>query len=74
MSGYDQIMLITLGYRLATLLIFGGVVLLCQPFTVELFSYGFPVLLGGVVLFMVLDHIPSRAAQELPRSDSHGTT
>ena len=67
-------MLITLGYRLATALIFGGVVLLCQPFMVELFSYGFPVLLGGVVLFMVLDHIPSRAARKSSRSDTHGAT
>ena len=46
-------------YRYASALILGGFVMLCQPFTHALFVLGFPVLLAGVVLFMVLDHIPA---------------
>jgi len=45
-------------YRLATVLILGGFAMLCQPFTHSLFVIGFPILLAGVVLFMVLDHVP----------------
>jgi hypothetical protein len=45
-------------YRVATTLILGGFAMLCQPFTHALFVLGFPVLLAGVILFMVLDHIP----------------
>ncbi len=45
-------------YRLASALILGGFAMLCQPFTHSLFVIGFPVLLAGVVLFMVLDHVP----------------
>ena len=45
-------------YRLATGLILGGFAMLCQPFTQSLFGIGFPVLLAGVVLFMILDHVP----------------
>jgi len=48
-------------YRLANSLILGGFAMLCQPFTHELFVVGFPVLFAGVVLFMVLDHIPDDA-------------
>ena len=56
--------LINSAYRLATLLIFAGIVLLCQPLDVTYYSYGFPVLLCGVVIFIVLDHIPQRATRE----------
>jgi hypothetical protein len=45
-------------YRVATTLILGGFAMLCQPFTHSLFVFGFPVLLAGVVLFMILDHVP----------------
>lgn len=47
-------------YRIASLLILFGFGMLCQPFTHALFVLGFPVLLAGVVLFLVLDHIPHR--------------
>ena len=43
-------------YQLATALILLGVVLMCQPFTKLLYSAGFPVILLGVILFIVLDH------------------
>jgi hypothetical protein len=45
-------------YHLATALILLGVVLMCQPFSSLLYSAGFPVILAGVVLFTVLDHLP----------------
>jgi hypothetical protein len=45
-------------YRLASTLILGGFAMLCQPFAHSLFAIGFPVLLAGVVLFMILDHVP----------------
>jgi hypothetical protein len=52
------------GYRIATALILGGFALLCQPFTHDLFVLGFPILLAGVVAFMVLDHVPERRTNE----------
>ncbi len=45
-------------YRLASTLILGGFAMLCQPFTHDIFVLGFPVLLAGVALFMILDHVP----------------
>ncbi|MEQ1943436.1 hypothetical protein ABMA32_13550 [Mesorhizobium sp. VNQ89] len=45
-------------YRIASGLILIGFAMLCQPFTHDLFAFGFPVLLAGVVLFMILDHVP----------------
>lgn len=51
-------------YRLASLMIATGFVMLCQPFSHDLFRHGFPVLLVGVILFMVLDHIPERRLTE----------
>lgn len=45
-------------YRLASLAIFAGVLMMCQPFSAVVFSYGFPVLLAGVIGFILLDHLP----------------
>lgn len=55
-------------YVLATGLILLGFVLLCQPFSQSLFSAGFPVLVFGVVLHLILDHWPRRtdASEEIP--------
>ncbi|MDB5660536.1 MAG: hypothetical protein JWS10_3151 [Cypionkella sp.] len=52
-------------YRIASILIAAGFAMLCQPFSHDLFRYGFPVLLVGVILFMVLDHIPERRPKEI---------
>ena len=52
------------GYRLASALILIGFAMLCQPFTHDLFVVGFPILLAGVVIFMVLDHVPEKAVEE----------
>lgn len=45
-------------YRLATTLILGGFAMLCQPWSLMAFSAGFPVIVLGVVLHIVLDHWP----------------
>lgn len=55
-------------YRIASALILIGFAMLCQPFTHDIFVYGFPVLLAGVVLFMVLDHVPERVVDEEDRN------
>ncbi|MBN8997952.1 MAG: hypothetical protein J0H54_00800 [Rhizobiales bacterium] len=51
-------------YRIASTMIIVGFVMLCQPLTHDLFIWGFPVLLCGVILFMILDHIPDRRPNE----------
>lgn len=51
-------------YRIASALILVGFALLCQPFAHELFVLGFPILLAGVVLFMILDHVPDGKTEE----------
>ncbi len=45
-------------YMGANAFILGGFVALCQPVSVWLYSAGFPVLVAGVVLHIVLDHVP----------------
>ena len=47
-------------YHLATALILGGFAMLCQPFWEFVFSAGFPVIVAGVALHIVLDHWPVR--------------
>jgi hypothetical protein len=54
----------THAYRFASALIIIGFVMLCQPLAHDLFVWGFPVLLCGVILFMILDHIPDRRPRE----------
>lgn len=46
-------------YRVATACILVGLAMLCQPFSIDVFSAGFPTLLAGVLLFAVLDHLGS---------------
>ena len=50
-------------YAIASGLILLGVAMMCQPFTVALYSIGFPVILAGIVAFIVLDHRPARAGK-----------
>lgn len=56
-------------YRIASGLIITGFFMLCQPFARFLYEWGFPVLLAGVIMFMVLDHLPSTRQLE---EDDHG--
>jgi hypothetical protein len=46
-------------YTLATVLIIAGLVMLCQPFSMFIHVCAFPVLIVGVILFLVLDHLPN---------------
>lgn len=55
---------LTMAYRVAITLIVGGFLMLCQPFIQGLFSWGFPILMVGVILFMILDHVPEKHALE----------
>jgi hypothetical protein len=43
---------------IATLLIGVGVVMLCQPFLLVLYTYSFVTILTGVVLFAVVTKFP----------------
>jgi hypothetical protein len=58
-------------YRIAAALILLGVALMCQPFSVTLYTLGFPVVIAGVLAFVVLDHLPAPA--EVPEDvDARG--
>jgi hypothetical protein len=59
-------------YALATVLILAGVAMLCQPFSFLLHAYAFPVLLAGVVLFMVLDHFPKVGGGRKGKTQTRG--
>jgi len=43
---------------LATALIGIGVVMLCQPFLLELYTYSFVTILAGTVLFAIVSKFP----------------
>jgi hypothetical protein len=52
-------MIVSRTYKLATGIIIAGVVMLCQPFSLTVYTYAVPVFLVGVVLFVILDHLPN---------------
>jgi hypothetical protein len=43
---------------LATILIGLGVVMLMQPYAIEIFTYSFVVTLVGTVMFIIVSHFP----------------
>jgi hypothetical protein len=43
---------------LATVLIAVGVVMLMQPFAIQLFTWSFVTILAGTVMFIVVSHFP----------------
>jgi hypothetical protein len=43
---------------LATVLIALGVVMLMQPFALQLFTWSFVTILAGTVMFIVVSHFP----------------
>jgi hypothetical protein len=43
---------------LAMALIALGVVMLMQPFAIELYTYSFPIILLGTLGFMIVSHFP----------------
>ena len=47
---------------MATLLIGAGVVMLCQPFLMALYTYSFVTILTGVVMFVCRNQVPRLGA------------
>ncbi len=45
--------------NLATALVAAGVVMLTQPFSLDLFGYSFAATLAGVVLFLIVTKFPA---------------
>ena len=43
----------------ATAVIAVGVVMLMQPVAISLFTWSFPVILAGTVMFIVVSHFPN---------------
>ena len=46
------------GENFATALIGMGVIMLCQPFVLALYTYSFITILGGTLLFVVVTKFP----------------
>lgn len=51
-------------YAICTAIILLGFAMLIQPFSMTIFSLGLPVMLVGIVVHVVLDHLPAREADE----------
>lgn len=47
-------------YSLATAIILFGFIMLIQPLSMEAFSWGLPVMIVGIVIYIVLDHVPDK--------------
>ncbi len=56
-------------YTVATVLIVAGIAMLCQPFFALVHVWAFPVLLAGVILFLILDHLPEPRAPAAPTTN-----
>ncbi len=59
-------------YNLATAIILFGFAMLIQPFTMVAFRWGVPVMLVGIVLHVVLDHLPERRDAAAPGEADKG--
>jgi hypothetical protein len=44
-------------YVVASLLIFVGLIFMCQPFSMKIYMVGFPTVLVGTVGYIVMDHL-----------------
>ena len=44
-------------YVLCTAVILGGFLMLIQPLSVSLFSLGLPMMIAGIILHIILDHL-----------------
>lgn len=50
-------------YRLATGIILFGFIMLVQPLSMQAFSWGLPVMIVGIVIYIVLDHVPGKSPE-----------
>ena len=46
-----------LSYVIASLLIFVGLLFMCQPFNMKIYTFGFPTVLVGTIVYIVMDHL-----------------
>ena len=56
-------------YMIANASILLGFLMMVQPVSHGLFMLGFPVILAGIILYLILDHLPARfhdAGQDEP--------
>jgi hypothetical protein len=44
-------------YSVASLLIFAGLIFMCQPFSMKIYMVGFPTVLVGTVAYIIMDHL-----------------
>lgn len=59
-------------YHVATGIILFGFAMLIQPFTMLAFRWGVPVMLVGIVLHAILDHLPERRNGAAPGTADKG--
>ena len=50
-------------YMIANVSILLGFLMMAQPVSYALFMLGFPLILAGIVLYLILDHLPARFHQ-----------
>lgn len=61
-------------YRIATIAILGGFVMLIQPLSHEVFRLGLPVMIVGIVIHALLDHLPDSAVRAVAGAANDGRT
>ncbi len=49
--------LFSIFYVVASLLIFIGLILMCQPFSMKIYTFGFPTVLVGTIAYIIMDHL-----------------
>ena len=59
-------------YMIANASILLGFLMMVQPVSHALFMLGFPVILAGVILYLILDHLPARFHHAGEDNDSGG--
>lgn len=59
-------------YMIANASILLGFLLMAQPVSHALFMLGFPVILAGIILYLILDHLPARFHRAGEDNDSGG--
>lgn len=59
-------------YMIANASILLGFLMMAQPVSHALFMLGFPVILAGIILYLILDHLPARFHEAGEDDDSGG--
>jgi hypothetical protein len=60
-------------YVLCTAVILGGFLMLIQPLSMSVFSLGLPVMIAGIVLHIILDHMSDPVPEPGAERDREGT-